>query len=142
MTKKKLYRAGLVLYHLTPDSEIRMLFMVPSDPKYGGDSPQIPKGKIEEGETAEEAAVREAKEEVGLFPPNIDGPLHNLGTFLGRTTFFVAKIKDPNQFGKPGSESKSVRWMSPEQFESEGRILHKPVVKAIVRLIKDKEDLK
>lgn len=136
---EKIYRAGMILYHFTPEKTLEMLFMKPSDPNYGGPRFQITKGKVEPGESAVQAAIREAQEEVGLFPGNIEGDIHELGRFLGRTDFFVAKIKDKNAFGLPNFETGEVKWMTPEQFDEEGRSLHKPVVKAAVRLIANLE---
>jgi ADP-ribose pyrophosphatase YjhB (NUDIX family) len=139
MSKKKIERSGVLPYYID-DGEIKILFMRPSEPKYGGDVFQIAKGKHEEGETAEEAGLREGFEELGLYKGNIEH-LHNLGVFLGRTTVFVAKIKDPEMFGDPHFETKETKWMTPEQFQSEGRDLHKPVVKAAVRYIEKKEKI-
>ena len=139
MAKKKINRAGVIPYYVD-EGKIKMLFMKPSDTKYGGDTYQIAKGKYEEGETAEEAAFREAREELGLFKGNIVAQ-HNLGTFLGYTTIFVAKIKELDMFGDPHFETKSTKWMTPEEFQSSGRGIHKPVVKAVVRHIKKSENL-
>lgn len=130
----------MIPYYLDEDGNIQMLFMVPSDPKYGGSFPQIAKGKREEGETELEAGLREANEELGLFKGNII-ETYSLGSFLGRTTMYVVKIKDPKMFGDPHFETKETKWMNPEQFQKDGRELHRPVVKAAVRLIKDKEDI-
>lgn len=76
-----------------------------------------------------------------MFQPNIDGEVHELGTFLGRTHMFVCKIKDPDMFGDPTTpeEVESTRWMTPEEFQAEGRDLHKHVVRAAVRFIEKKE---
>lgn len=139
MAKKKIYRSGVLPYHID-EGQIKILFMRPSDPKFGGKSFQMAKGKHEEGETAKEAGLREAGEELGLFKGNIEHT-HNLGKFLGRTHVFVARIKDPNMFGDPDSETKETMWMTPEEFQANGRDLHKPVVKAAVRYIKEKEGL-
>jgi 8-oxo-dGTP pyrophosphatase MutT (NUDIX family) len=140
MAKKKIYRAGVIPY-IIEDGEIQMMFMRPSKTKYGGDVFQIAKGKYEEGETAMEAGLREAKEELGLFGGNIEH-LDELGTFMGRTTIFVAQIKDKDMFGEPHFETKEVTWMTPEQFQKEGRDLHKPVIKAAVRKITKLVNLK
>lgn len=134
MAKKIVYRAGVIPWYVDDDGVLRMLFMKPSVPKFGGDIWQIGKGKYEEGETAEEAGLREASEELGLFRGNIIS-LHNLGRFLGRTTFFVANIKDPKMFGEPHFETAEVKWMTPQEFQREGRGLHRPVVKAAARFI-------
>lgn len=136
MPKKPIYRAGMILYHIT-DGVPEMLFMRPSNPKYGGDDFQCCKGKIDDGETSLEAAIREAQEEVGLFVPNIDGEIRPLGRFLGRTDFFVARVKDKTAFGEPltPEEVDETRWMTLDQFITSGRKLHVPVVKAAKRLI-------
>ena len=139
MSKKKTNRAGVLPYYLE-ENTIKILFMRPSDAKFGGDVFQIAKGKYEDGETGEEAGLREANEELGLFEGNIEG-LHELGKFLGRTDVFVAKIKDPALFGDPCNETAETKWMTPEEFQEVGRDLHKPVVKAAVRHIEEKEDL-
>ena len=136
MTKKKVYRAGIIPYYIDDDGDIQMLFMLPSDSKFGGNCYQVAKGKREEGEDDEETAFREAKEELGLFKGNCKNT-HKLGNFLGRTMIYVVEIKDPDMFGDPHFETKSTKWMSPEDFQSNGRDLHKPIVRAAVRYIED-----
>jgi 8-oxo-dGTP pyrophosphatase MutT (NUDIX family) len=113
-----------------------MLFMRPSDKKYGGGEYQIAKGKIDEGESVEDGAFREASEELGLFIPNTTNR-KNLGTFLGRMTVYIAEVIDPSpsKFGDPVSETGGVKWMTPEEFAKEGRSLHRPIIKAAVRAI-------
>lgn len=137
---KKVKRSGVIPY-IVEDKQIKLLFMKPSDAKYGGDVFQIAKGKHEEDETALEAGLREAGEELGLFEGNVDS-IHDLGTMLGRTTIFVAKIKDKDLFGDPCDETEETKWMTPEEFYEAGRELHIPVVKAAVRLITKEEKLK
>lgn len=132
---KKISRSGVIPYIIEND-EIKMLFMKPSDPKFGGSEFQIAKGKHEEGEDALEAGLREAGEELGLFKGNIVES-YDLGTFMGRTSVYVVKVKDKELFGDPCFETSETRWMTPEEFACEGRDLHKPVVKAAVRLIKE-----
>ena len=139
MSRKKIERSGVIPYCLE-DDQIKILFMKPSDPKYGGDVFQIAKGKHEEGETPEEAGLREATEELGLFTENIVST-HELGKFLGRTHMFVCEVKDPSpdQFGDPCFETGATKWMTPDEFYKEGRDLHVPVVKAAVRFIEGKQ---
>jgi 8-oxo-dGTP pyrophosphatase MutT (NUDIX family) len=135
-----IYRAAMIPY-IVEDGKIQMMFMKPSDPEFGGDSFQLIKGKVEpEDESFEQAATRECKEEVGLFQGNVI-KIHELGNFMGRTMVFVCKIKDKDMFGIPGDETGDTTWFSPEQFQDEGRILHKPVISAAARLIKKLEDL-
>lgn len=133
MARKKIYRAGVIPYHVV-DGKIEMLFMKPSDKKFGGDMWQVAKGKQEENETIEETALREAREELGLFKGNIKR-LDSIGEWLGRTTFFIAHIDDKDMFGEPHFETKETKWLTLEQFIEHGRDIHKPVVRAAVRKI-------
>lgn len=137
--KKLVYRAGLIPYFVNEGNEIEMMFMRPSDPDFGGDKFQIAKGKVEENEDHDEAAIREAKEELGLFIGNVIRT-KEVGQFMGRTTVYVAKVKDPNAFGDPHFETSDTKWMTLEQFIETGRDLHKPVVKAAFRTIKKMEE--
>jgi len=139
MEKEKIYRAGVIPFYVK-DGVIQMLFMQPSDPKYGGKDFQISKGKLEENETDKEAAFREAGEELGLFKGNIIND-HDLGNFLGRTRVYVAEIKNPDMFGDPHFETGAVKWMSPAEFDKTGRSLHRPIVKAAERWIKENKKM-
>lgn len=137
MSKKPVFRAGVIPY-IIEDNQIKMMFMRPSDPHFGTDTFQISKGHIEDGESNQIAALREGREELGLFEGNIE-QIYDLGTFMGRTSLYVAKIKDKDMFGDPCNETVETRWMSPEEFYEVGRDLHNPVVKAAVRLIEMEE---
>lgn len=124
--KHKLYRAGFLPYRIV-NCRVEFLFMLPADERYGGDRYQIAKGKVEEGETALQAALREASEELGLIEDNIVG-LTLVGEYLGRTTFFAAQVIDDEAFNEPHFETKDTTWMSVEEFEKVGRELHIPIV--------------
>ena len=127
------YRAGTIPY-LIENGKVQMMFMRPSDETYGTDAFQLAKGRIEDGEDTKTAALREAKEELGLFIGNVS-LVEEVGLFMGRTTVYVAKIKDRNMFGLPDEETADVAWMTVEQFDESGRDLHRPVVRAAHRLI-------
>ena len=135
MSNNKVYRAGIIPYYIK-DGTIQMLFMLPSDAKYGGDCFQVAKGKREEGEDDEETAFREAKEELGLFKGNCKDA-QKLGNFLGRTMIYVVEIEDPEMFGDPHFETQATKWMTPDEFHANGRDLHKPIVRAAVRHIEE-----
>lgn len=138
MEKQKVYRAGMICYRVV-NEEIQMLFMKPSSKEWGGELFQIPKGKVDPGETFVETAIREAKEEVGLFQGCIvKGPVE-LGMFLGRTTFYVCKVNENALFGEPSFETSETKWMTLDQFLTEGRELHRPVINAAYRLIQKLE---
>jgi 8-oxo-dGTP pyrophosphatase MutT (NUDIX family) len=136
---KVVYRAGTIPY-VVENGQVLMMFMKPSNPDYGGEAFQIAKGKVEDGEETKEAALREANEELGLFIGNIT-IIEDLGVFLGRTSLYVAKVKDRDMFGLPGMETGEVAWMTAEQFDLTGRDLHRPVVKAAYRKIAKLENL-
>jgi len=137
--KPKIYRAGTIPYYVDNDNII-MMFMIPSNSKYGGDCPQIAKGKQEDDEDLSETAIREAEEELGLKRNNIAN-IFKVGTFLGRTEVYAAKIITPMDFGIPNYETKSTQWLTIEQFLDNGRDLHKQVVQEAYEIIIKKEDM-
>lgn len=136
---KKIIRAGVIPYHVRDDGEVEMMFMKPADPTRGGDEFQIAKGKLEDGEDPEEAAFREATEELGLLPGNVV-KRRNAGTYLTRTHMYYAKIKDKDLFGMPQQdETGETGWLTHEEFMDSGRSLHKTVVEDIYKKIKKDE---
>lgn len=154
---KKVHRAGTIPYYVDEDEVVHMMFMKPSDPVFGGCEEivehadgttstvfvsryQLAKGKVEDGESYYDAAIRESKEELGLFVGNIEYT-EFLGTFMGRTHVYVSKINDVDMFGEPSFETESVVWMTLDEFLAEGRDLHKPTVQAAHRLICQLEKL-
>jgi bis(5'-nucleosidyl)-tetraphosphatase len=64
---KHIYSAGVVLFR-NKDNNIEYLLL-----RYLGGHWDLPKGKIETGETKEQAAVREVKEETGLAVTIVPG---------------------------------------------------------------------
>lgn len=84
----------------------------------------LPKGKIEEGETVKDCAVREVSEEIGLqTPPEIDFTLADTyheyeqdGIRFGKTTHWFGMRLDsmPEEGFKPETEEdiEEVRWVS------------------------------
>jgi len=127
-------RAGVIPYTVTPEGKIKMMFMLPSDSTFGGDKFQIAKGKIDEGENPEQAAFREAEEELGLFVHNTTNKT-SLGLF-GTIHVYIAEVINVDLFGEPCFETADTRWMTPQEFDNEGREWQRQVVKAAVRKIK------
>lgn len=130
------YRAGTIPYFIDPETnQIQMMFMQPAEQPFDIDRNfQLAKGRVEEGESHFDAAIREAKEELGMFFGNVS-LTEEVGVFMGRTTVYVARIKDKDMFGIPSSETSDVAWMTLREFMEEGRILHRPVIQAAYRII-------
>jgi len=137
--KKLVYRAGLIPY-IVENDKITMMFMRPSDPEFGGVLFQIAKGKIDDGEDTKTAAIREAREELGLFSGNLIF-VEELGNFMGRTTIYYGKVKNKDVFGQPSFETSDVKWLTLDEFLETGRELHRPVVKAAYRAIAKREGI-
>lgn len=125
----KIERSGLIPFHTDDNGEMKMMFMQPSDPLYGGPDFQIAKGKIEVGESELETAIRESNEELGLRQDNI---LHTFycGKFLGRTHVFAAIVKNKEDFDDFDNETGAVSWMTLREFWDVGRDIHREVVQA------------
>jgi len=127
---EKRARAGLIPF-LRESGELKYLMMVSSDPKFGGPRPMISKGKIEDGETPLEAAVREAEEELGYKQRNARGAV--LPIFADRQELYSGayhlsvygvEIQDKYDFDKWCDETEYTLWMSLEEFRSKGRKDH------------------
>ena len=131
--KGKLYRAGLLPY-VIENNELKFLFMKPADSRYGGDRYQIAKGKVEEGETSEQAAIREATEELGLVETNISDTTF-LGEYLGRTSFYLARVFDKVLFNSPHFETSDTAWLTLAEYQANGRELHIPIVQEAARTV-------
>lgn len=128
---EKRARAGLIPYMRNDDGSLNYLMMVGSDPKFGGPRPMISKGKIEDGETAIEAAIREAEEELGYKQRNARGAI--LPLFSGRVELFSGaydlavfgvEIQDKYDFDKWCSETAYTEWHTVDSFRKNGRRDH------------------
>ena len=146
MTVPQSKKAGLIPYHIDENGVIRMLFMVSSDPKFGGARPMISKGTIDPGEDELTAALREAHEELGLTKMNIiSTPQLFFSEHITLTSssydldLFFCKVKSRNReiFDKPCFETKFTVWMTEESFASKGRRDHKPIVSKLFTIIKE-----
>lgn len=135
---EKVYRAGLIPLYVNTNNinESKMMFMVPSDSRYGGSDPQIAKGQLEGDEHPQEAALREAHEELGLRSEHII-QVFDCGLWLGRTYLYVAVVNSmkPEDYDIPHFETESVHWLTIKEFDEKGRDIHKPVVNNVFDLI-------
>lgn len=120
-------KAGIIPFIKT-EKGIEMLFMVTSNAKYGGPDPMIAKGHVDEGETPEQAAVREGGEELGLKPSNFAGSpfLVEDATTQGLDATYIMRIlavevKSKTDFDKPHYETEYTVWMTAEEYARRGR---------------------
>lgn len=104
-----------------------MLFMQPSNPRYGGDKFQIAKGKIEINETPLQAAHREVMEELGIIQDDFKS-IDYLGLYMGRTHLYIAEVKDEHAQIECCDETGATKWMTLEEFMRCGRALHASIV--------------
>jgi 8-oxo-dGTP pyrophosphatase MutT (NUDIX family) len=96
----------------------------------------ISKGHVEQGENLQDAALREAVEELGLIhsnliPTTIKQCWH--GNVAGLKehyvmTVYMGQVKDANNFAKHDYEIAETRWTTSDEFMLHGRDLHKQIV--------------
>ncbi len=134
---EKKARAGLIPW-ISEGGEYRYLFMVASDPKFGGPRPMISKGKIEEGETPIVTALREAEEELGLKQLNLKTELEFLTEervrlYSGTYEFSVFSVQVFNRwdFDKWCDETEYTVWMTLDEFKVQGRPDHIKYIKML-----------
>lgn len=136
-------RAGLIPFMRDGDGTLRYLMMVSSDPKYGGPRPMISKGKIEVGESKQEAAIREAEEELGFKQRNSRGSFVNVAderVHLHSGSYdlavFGVEVQDRYDFDKWCSETEFTTWMTLESFRHKGRKDHVKYVESLERIVR------
>lgn len=114
-----------------------------SDPRFGGTKFGICKGGIEKNESAKQAALREAQEELGLRLKNvIPETITKIGRFKSANVsleVFTGEVENPADFGPTDSEIAETRWMTPAEFMARGRAQHKPIIEHWVELIGKKQ---
>lgn len=136
------HKAGIIPYYIDKDGTPVMMFMIPSNPTFGGNLFQIGKGRIEPGEDLQQTAVREAEEELGLKQENIK-QIKSLGTNtitgLDETyllTVFVAEINNLENFNQPHYETGKRDWLTLKQFTTLGRQNQLPIVQKVNNLLR------
>lgn len=136
-------KAGFVPYVM--EKEPLFLFMVSSNPTFGGSLPMISKGHVETGEDIEEAAYREAEEELGLIRSNVvsafkgwSGQLSGFDAHY-TLTIYCGMVSSQSDFNEPHFETKETVWMTLDQFKKRGRKSHVPIVQNLYDQIMGKE---
>jgi 8-oxo-dGTP pyrophosphatase MutT (NUDIX family) len=135
---KKQERAGLIPFFRSDDDQVHMMFMMPSDEKYGGKVFQIAKGRVDPGENPFQAAVREANEELGLKEQNIKW-VKKCGKFLSTHHIYIAEVStmSDSDYDDPCFETGETKWMTLEEYLESGRTLHVPIVKECFKLFEN-----
>ena len=101
MNLETVYSAGLAIIY-----DKKILLLQPSERKFGK-SYGLPKGKLEDGETNLEAAIRETQEECGVnVPINMIDRKEHYYSFISRqhklkktVTYFIVKVDNLSQIG-------------------------------------------
>jgi 8-oxo-dGTP pyrophosphatase MutT (NUDIX family) len=139
---EKRARAGLIPF-MWDGGELKFLVMISSDPKFGGPWPMISKGKIEEGETKLDAAVREAIEELGFRLSNARGTLRevsdervSLRSGAYDLAVFGVEVIDKYDFDKWQEETEYVAWYTLEDFRAEGRRDHVRYIQRLDEMVR------
>ncbi|ASV44256.1 hypothetical protein PBI_SCTP2_241 [Salicola phage SCTP-2] len=112
MSKMK-KRSGLLLFYIAPKSgDVYFRCMIPSDAKYGGLSPQIPKGRIEENYNKRETAIKETQEEAGLLIHNLKWVYHFRDYEDMKLSIFYGTVENPSDFGDWDWETEWSGWVN------------------------------
>lgn len=132
------YKAGIIPWMMV-DGEMKMLFVISSNPSYGGPDPGIIKGGADAGEQPIDTAIREMVEEVGIKPSRLIGTPKLIAadkvTGLTSTyTFHVfgCEVK-PAKIKIDRTEIKAVEWLTQEEFTVKGRKSHRQYVDKLVK---------
>jgi 8-oxo-dGTP pyrophosphatase MutT (NUDIX family) len=128
-------KAAFIPYH-----EDKVLVCKSSNPLFGGPKFALCKGNVDLNESIQDAALREAEEELGLKLHNIvPETLQHLGTFKTFSyllSVYTAQIRDPHDFNDPCWEIAETKWMTWNDFKSIGRDEHRPIINAFFQSLR------
>ena len=117
---KNVTAAGIILFRNENNHPIFLgLKALPKFRRKNKGTYDIPKGRIDPGETPREAAFRECKEESGVTPirliagPFIDGPMV---VWLGETDETEIVIAENPETGE--TEHESYKWLKPQEIKN------------------------
>ena len=123
------YAAGIIIFKLEEgQTKFLGLKALPYFAKRSNGIYDVPKGKIDPGETPFECAKRECFEEAGITPQNfIDGPHNHEGLFLWLAECYQTPKIGINPHTKQ-EEHLGYVWLSPEQIEDNCLNYLKPAI--------------
>ncbi len=138
---KNIKKVGLLpLFFDKNKGKVMICLMIPSDPKYGGNEPQIAKGGIEPGENPLQAAIREAWEELGLPPSNIKNIKELVKTQNGKFIWFIAEVNSMS-LEPAGYETGAVVWLCISDAFKQIRSWQKPILGYLVAYLKQRKQI-
>ena len=126
--KERAMFKGVINLIIKQDYKILLFFRNDGFFSYGGGWWVIPAGHIEQGETAKEAAIREAKEEldIDIQPQNIKC-VHIMSNLASKTEgfdfFFVVEKFSGTLRNCEGDKCVEMRYMSPDEIKNTKNIV-------------------
>jgi 8-oxo-dGTP pyrophosphatase MutT (NUDIX family) len=132
MSKEYTERSGLIPYYKDESGDIMVCLMIPSDPDFGGDRPQIAKGRIEENLDAERNAIKEAEEELGYIHKDhyeVKHLCYNAGIL-----FYYVEVDDM-ELTDFGVETGEVLWLESKEALKDIRDWQKNILKKMLKII-------
>lgn len=135
-------RAGIIPYY-EENGNLYFQFMVPSDPKFGGDKPQIAKGQVSSKESLLAEAIREAHEELGLRISNVNNfvKVWEKNFHTGEFHVWVANIFDLNDYDAYGYETGHTLWLCENEIAHNVRKDHTYVVFSAIKKIRSRKSV-
>lgn len=135
-----MHKAGCIV-NMVDDNGYKFLFMVPSNPMYGGVKPQIAKGVVNKNEDIKAAALRETAEELGLVYRNIKSV-----TYIGKEKIvtgngsyhlhlYGVEVFNDKDFKAPHYETGKRVWLREHQIDKV-RSSQKNAIKRAIDMVK------
>jgi len=130
-------KSGGIPYIVNDDGSYEYLFMIPSNPKFGGIYPQIAKGIIDKDETSKEACLREVKEELGVVSCETIFHLFNTKFKRSKLHLYGVKLTNKNELIKPHYETEKVIWLKYDEIyltrPEQRNIIQESITKILVQ---------
>ena len=130
---------GFVIYRLEDGQPLYLLIKSSGDGYWG-----LPKGKIDDGEKKEEAALREVKEETGLKDVRIEelaGETYHTyrdpkrGRVLKRTFWYRMLTNDHQLIPQTDEDIEEARWVQAGSFLSEELTMYNSIREILKKTI-------
>lgn len=112
--------AGLLLVRPAPSTSLEVLLQLRAEWTHQGGTWGLPGGATDSHETATQAALREAWEETGVPPRDVEVLATSVSTHHGdwQYTVVVGRTRRPVDARAANAESTAVRWVPPSDVGS------------------------